>query len=151
MRIRAVSICASAALAAGLMGVTGGTASADPADPACVAINTTIQGQLSILGQVAISNPPVFLQTAPGILASIQALRTARPDCGGPPVPTLEQLIPPPPRPPAPVSPDIVDQCGRYAQQWAGYMDAQPLLIPILAIMAGDVMALCDGMKALTG
>lgn len=94
MKLRAFSVCVSAALAVSLMGLAGGTASADPGDPDCVAINTTIQGQLATLAEMAISSPTNFARAAPAVLASIQALRTLRPDCGGPSVPTIDQLLP---------------------------------------------------------
>jgi hypothetical protein len=97
MKIRPFTVCASAILVASLMGVSGGTASAD--QEGCAAINGAIQGQLAMLGEMAISNPPGFLRAAPAILSSIQALRLARPECGGPPIPSIEQLMPPPPAP----------------------------------------------------
>jgi hypothetical protein len=124
MRLRAFSICVSATLAAGLIGVSCGTASADPADPDCVAINGAIQGQLASLASVAVSNPAVFIQTAPGILSSVQALRTFRPDCGGPPVPTIDQLLPQQPaQPPSPQA-DPSMSCGEAIERDKGQYGA---------------------------
>lgn len=81
MRTRSLSICASAALAAGLMGVAGGVAHAGPQE--CAILENTIRSQLANMTP----------ETAPGVIASVQALRDSMAgtcDAG----PTIEQLIP---------------------------------------------------------
>lgn len=83
MRTRALSICASAALAAGLLSVAGGVAYADTEE--CEVLESTIRGQLAAMTP----------ETAPGVIASVQALRAGMAgSCdAGPPI---EQLIPSP-------------------------------------------------------
>lgn len=98
-----LSICVGATVAIGLGGVAGGTATAAPDAEACAIIDQTIQGQLAILGGMAVSNPANFARAAPGILASVQALRAA---CDEPPLPGLDQLFPQPPTTPSVPKPE---------------------------------------------
>ncbi|MFC6010262.1 hypothetical protein [Nocardia lasii] len=95
----------------------------------------------------------MFVRTAPAIFESIRALRISMAQAGCAPGPLDELLITPrtPAPNPSPSAPDDVDECGQIAQQWAGYMDNEPLLIPVLAIMGANVLAFCDVMTGLTG
>ncbi|MGW4371014.1 hypothetical protein ACWEKT_35765 [Nocardia takedensis] len=140
----------SAILAVGLIGVAGGTATAEPDLEACAAIETTIQGQLENLSHV---DPALYPQVAPDILASVRALRMSMEQSGCPTGPSIESmLVPPSPKPaPTPFIPaQPLDECGQIAQEWAGFMDNEPLLIPVLAIMGADVLAFCDVVTGLT-
>ena len=148
MRTRTISLCVSVTAAAGLIGIAGGQASADA--ETCAILESTIQGQLRSLSQ---QEPAMFVRTAPAILASVQALRMNMEYMGCAPGPLDELLVTPltPAPTPSPSAPVEVDECGRIAQQWAGYMEHEPLLIPVLTVMGANVLAVCDVMNGLTG
>lgn len=95
MKIRTFSICAAATLAVGFMSVTGGTASAEPEE--CAVLKQTIQGQLRTLSQVSPANYP---SVAPGVLASVEALRSQMAQIGCAAGPSAPQKAPTP-NPPA--------------------------------------------------